>query len=341
MANRGMLIHWPVLVLGVVVAVIFFIVLFVFQVQETEYAVVERFGSPRRHLVDGEQQVSVYESGLHWKVPFIDRVWKHDSRLLIYDLKRGQVEQMQTADDYQVILTTFVLWKVGDPYKYMKAIETVENAEKKLDEIVRSSRSNVVGRHRLDEFINVNESAVRFAEVEAEILDGTRDIAMREYGIEVKRIGIKHLGFPEDVTEKVFERMRKERERRAESYRTEGQLIARKIRAEAEEEAKGILTEARTEATRIRAEGDQAAAEFYAVFQQNPQLAMFLRKLEALRQTLSDKTTLVLDTRTPPYDLLLPDAIKLGQVTTEMLPDAAAGPPPELSAPAAADGGQE
>jgi membrane protease subunit HflC len=320
MANKRIGIHWPVLLLGVVVAAIFFVVLFVFQVHETEYAVVQRLGSPRRHLVDGEEKVRVYAPGLHWKVPFIDWVWRHDNRLLVYDLKRGQVEQMQTVDDYQVILTTFVLWRVGDPYTYMQAIKTTENAEKKLDELVRSSRSNVVGRHRLDEFINVDESAVRIAEVEQEILDGVVDIAMREYGIEVRRIGLKHLGFPEDVTEKVFDRMRTERERRAKTYREEGRLEAQKIRAEAEEKATGILTEARTEATRIRAEGDQAAAEFYAVFQKNPELAMFLRKLSALRETISDKTTLVLGTRTPPYDLLLPGALDL-RIMTEPLPN--------------------
>ena len=76
-----------------------------------------------------------------------------------------------------------------------------------------------------------------------------------------------------------------------------------------------MLAKAEGEAKRIRAEGDKTAAEHYAVFRKNPELAAFLRKLDALRLTLSEKTTLVLDTNTPPYDLLKPGATKLGKLS--------------------------
>ena len=54
----------------------------------------------------------------------------------------------------------------------------------------------------------------------------------------------------------------------------------------------------------IRAEGEAEAAKSYAVFQQNPALAAFLRKLEALETTLKTRSTVVLGADTPPYDLL-------------------------------------
>ena len=309
MAERKLGIHWPVLVLGIVVAAVFVIVLFVFEVKETEYAVVKRFGRPRQETVDGQSRVRVYRPGLHAKVPFVDTVWRHDRRWHCYELRRGQVEQMQTADHYQVILTTFVLWRVGDPYTFLRAIATTDDAEKNLDELVRHSRNNVIGRYSLPEMINVEAGNIRIPEIEADMLAGVSDIALREYGIEVKHIGIKHLGFPQEVTAKVFERMQAERRRLAEKYRAEGLRDAQKIRAEADLKVQNLLNDARGEATRIRGEGDSKAAEYYQVFKDNPELAAFLRRLDALRNTLSDKTTLIIDTNTPPYDLLLPGAV--------------------------------
>ena len=312
MAEKKILLHWPVLVLGIFVAVIFLFVLFVFQVNETDYAILKRFGSPVR---DTDDNVVIYDPGLHLKIPFIDKVWRHDNRLHCYELRRGQAEQMQTADDYQVIVTTFVLWGVGDPYRFMQAFESTADAESKLDEIVRNSRSNALGRHRLNEMINVDAEELRIAEIEGEILEGVKSIAMEEYGIAIRHVGFKHLGFPEKVTAKVFDRMEADRKREAEKYRAEGRRDAQKIRAEADLEAKNILADADAKATRIRGEGDQAAAESYAAFRKNPELASFLRKLDALRKTLTDKTTLVLDTKTPPYDLLLPGAIDVERLT--------------------------
>lgn len=312
-------IHWPILVLGVVVALIFFTILFVFRVHEVEYAIVERLGKPLSKTVAGESRVKVFDPGLHFKIPFVDRVWDHDRRDQVYELKRGQVEEMQTADDIQLVVTTFVVWRVGDVYQFYKRIETTANAKSKLDEIVRNSRSNIIGRHPLSDFINVNEKELELDDIEQEILEDARPIAMDEYGIEIKYIGIKHLGFPQSVTQEVFKRMRTERETLAEETLSEGEKVASKIRTQADAKAENILIDARSEATRIRGQGDEAAAEFYSGFSASPELAIFLRKLEALRETLTaSKTTLVLDTNTIPYDLLLPDAIDLNHLQREI-----------------------
>ena len=317
MPERKFLMHWPVLILGVVVAFIFCAILFVFKVQETEYAVLKRFGKSKTEIApDGAERVRIYDAGLRFKLPFIEEVWRHDKRLHCYDLKTGKTEETPTADDYQIIVTTFVLWKVGDgaeAYTFLNALGTTELAETNLDELVRNSRNNVIGRHRLDEFVNVDESAVKIRDIEAEILADIRPLATKEYGIDIRHIGFRHVGFPESVTTAVFDRMREERKRLVEQYRSQGESDAAKIRAGADEDAARILAQAKAEATRIRAEGDKVAAESYAVFSQQPKLAAFLRKLEALRETMSDnKTTLIIDTNTPPYDLFLPGATDFG-----------------------------
>lgn len=304
-------IHWPVILLGIAVALLFIGVLFVFQVRETEYAIILRFGKPRTAEQDGGERVKVYEPGLHLRIPFVDRVWKHDARWQCYELRRGQLEQMQTKDDYQVILTTYVVWRIGDPYTFSTAIETTDIAETSLNELIRNSRTNAIGKYMLSEMVNVDKSAIRTAELERDILEGARKIALDKYGIEIKHVGIKHLGFPKEVTEKVFERMTSDRQKRANKYRVEGKRDAQRIRAEANGQVQKLLADAEAEATRIRGEGDRKAAESYKVFRENPELAAFLRKLDALRKTMSEKTTLVIDTDTPPYDLLRPGAVDL------------------------------
>ena len=311
MARRTFWQHWPAIVLGIGVAAIFLAALVAFEVKETQYAIVMRFGKPKMVTVDGEETVKIYKPGLHARVPFVDQVWKHDNRLQSYELRKGQVEQIQTADDYQIVVTTFVLWRVGDPLRFLRAVNTTEEAQNKLDDVIRSSRNLVLGRHDLTELINTDPGEVRMETIEGEILEDAREVALMKYGIHLEYVGFKHLGFPEKVSTKVFDRMKAERKRKSARYRAEGKRDAQQIRAQADLTASEILAQAEADAKEIRAEGDQKAAEFYSAFRQDPELAAFLRKLDALRKTVSEKTTLVLDTETPPYDLLGADALDL------------------------------
>ena len=306
--KRSLKQHWPIILLALVVVGIFVIAMVTFQVKETEIAVVKTFGRPNTE--DG--RTKVYDPGLHlkWPYPFAD-VWRHDGRWHCYELRKGRVEQIQTKDDFQIIVTTYVIWRVGDPGLFLKRVDTSEEAEGMLDDVVRNTRNIVLGRHATAELINTDPEQVRFREIEQEMLAGVEQTAMAEYGIEVKDIGFSHLGFPEAVSMSVFERMRAERSRKSTKHLAEGNLEATRIKADADQEARAILAKAQADAKRTRAEGDQAAAKHYAVFRENPELAAFLRKLDALRLTLSDKTTLVLDTNTPPYDLFLPGATDL------------------------------
>ena len=93
----------------------------------------------------------------------------------------------------------------------------------------------------------------------------------------------------------------------------EGKSEAQRIRSEADRKAAETISQAEAEAKKIRGEGDELAAKNYAVFRKNPELALFLRNLEALKISLTDKDTLILDTDTPPFTLLKPGAINLKQ----------------------------
>ncbi|MBT5607340.1 MAG: hypothetical protein HOJ57_15475, partial [Lentisphaerae bacterium] len=204
----------------------------------------------------------------------------------------------------------------GDaPELFLKRLNTTADAEEVLDKLTRHHRNIALGRHNLTELINVDADKVHIDGIADEILTSLQADAKSNYGIEVTHLGFKHLGFPEKVSGKVIARMKAERNRKSAEYRAEGKRDAEKIRAKADLEVREVLAKAEGEAKRIRAEGDKSAAEHYAVFRKNPELAAFLRKLDALRLTLSAKTTLVIDTNTPPYDLLRPGATKLGKLT--------------------------
>ncbi|MCK5801736.1 MAG: protease modulator HflC [Lentisphaeria bacterium] len=312
--KRTFMQHWPVMALAAVVVLIFGLRLVTFQVQETEVCIVKRFGESLK--TDGNQ-VRIYTAGLHPKLPYpIESTWIRDRRRNVYELKTGRVEQIQTHDNYQIVVSTFVVWRIGQGEKaalYMQRIDNKERARETLDGLVRNGRNIVLGKHDLSDLINA-EKPVQLGRIEQEMLDTVKEQALDEWGIEVIHIGVKHIGFPEKVTPKVFERMIAERERKSTRYLADGQKEADHIRSQAKAEADTILADAETKATLIRSEGDKEAAEYYAVFAENPELAAFLRKLESLRLTLSKKTTLILDTNTPPYDLLRAGAADLEKV---------------------------
>ncbi|MGI6356566.1 MAG: protease modulator HflC [Lentisphaeria bacterium] len=319
--THGILHHWPIASLALVVVIIFLVALVTFQVKETEYAVIKTFGKAK---VDADGNIIQYAPGLHLKRPFIDQVWRHDKRLQCYELTAGHLEQIITRDQYQIVVSTYVLWRVGAPGLFLKRLKSTEEVEEKLDAVVRNCRNSIIPQHNFTELINTETSEHKIAQIENEMLAAISKTMMEDFGIEVTRVGFRQIGFPELVTTKVFDRMKAERESKSERHIAEGKSEAQRIRSEADRKASEILAQAEAESKRIRGEGDEAAAQHYAVFQQNPDLALFLRNLEALKVSLSDRDTLILDTDTPPYTLLKQGAANIP--TSAPQPKAATSP---------------
>jgi len=294
--------HYAVLALGACVAIIFLAAIFSFQVASTEYVVVTTFGKPR----------AVTEPGLHFRWPApIQLLTRFDRRSRTFEGSMGKLEETFTADGKNLIAGLFVVYRIADPVQLFRSVKTVAEAEARLNDFMRNSKNGVFGAHRFDELINTDPAKRKLAEIEAEIHAEIAERARQQLGLEVERVGIKTLGLPEKITEAVFTRMRSEREVAAETYRAQGRQEAETIRAAANREKEAILADAQAAAKRIRAEGDAQSAAYYAVFREEPELAAFLRKLDALKQIMSGRTTLVLDTDTPPFDLLKMDAEKL------------------------------
>jgi membrane protease subunit HflC len=289
--------YWTILSVVIVVAILLLSSVF-YQVRETETVIVVRFGDPVR---------PVTEPGPKWKFPKpIEVVHRFDSRPRTFDTP---VRETTTADLQSIIVKSYAVWAIADPGKFLISVKDVETAEATLGTLLRNAQNSVIGNHSFSEFVNTDPEKIRFEQIENEIAAEVSDKAMQEYGIAIKTVGIKQLNVPKDVTAKVFERMQADRNRKRDSILAEGRAEAERIRSDAEAKQKELLAVATTQAQVIRGTGDAEAARYYEMLKEDPELAMFLRNLEALKKILAEKTTIVLGVETEPIDLLkgIPD----------------------------------
>lgn len=280
---------------GILLMLIFGFLLFAFQVRQTELAIVTTFGKVTS---------TIEEPGFNLKWPWpIQKVHLLDRRVQNLESK---MEETLTSDGRNLVVSVYAGWVIADPKKFFESMSgsSILEAKVKLDDLVRSEKNSTIGQHPFSHFISVNESELKFNEVEDQILAKVKTKALDNYGIEVRFVRLKRLALPESITQKVFDRMQKERQRLVQQFQGEGDSKAIEIRTTADRDRDKLLAEADREATYIRGQGDLKAAEAFQVFQKNPEFAILLLKLEALEQSLKERATLVLDQRTPPFDLL-------------------------------------
>lgn len=284
---------------GSATALIFLLSLCLVVVREGEIAVVSTFGKPTR---------TVDQPGflLRWPVP-VQQVHRLDRRLQSLE---GPLEQVQTRDGDSVIVTAFLGWRIADPVLFFSANQSgsAEQAGRNLNQLLSTAKLAAIGRYAFADLLNADPAKLRFEQVEQEILAAVAPQARRLYGVDVSLVGLRKISLPEATTEAVAARIRAERESLAEKFRSEGEAEATRIRARAQSAKDQQVADANARAKRIEAEGDAEAAAYYEVFRQNPDLAIFLRKLESLERTLQSKSTVVLTDDTPPFDLLKKDA---------------------------------
>jgi len=280
--------------LGLALAALFAATQFIFVLRAGDCAVLTTFGRPVRSLT---------AAGLYRRWPYpAQRLHRFDARLRTLE---GGFDQTLTQDGKSVVIALYASWRIADPLRFLERVGAPEPAAIALDGLLATCRNAVVGREPFAALVNTDPAALRFAQIEQAILAAAAPEARERYGIDITEIGIRRLSLPEAITAKVFERMRAEREEVAERYRSEGQGEAIRIRAEADRERDQLLAQAEADARRLRAEGEAAAAESYRAFQKDPELALFLRKLETLEQTLGKESTIILGPDTEPFDLLL------------------------------------
>lgn len=281
------------IVLGGLIALLFILTQVVFIVRQGEVAVLTRLGRPVG---------AITEPGLYrrWPRP-VERVYTFDSRVR---LAEGTLEESLTADGKNVLLSFYAGWRIQDPVKFLERVGAEKQAEAGIDALLRAAKSTVIGRYPFSALVNVDAAQLKLTDIEAAILAGVKEQALARYGLQVDFIGLRRIGLPETITESVFARMRAERQELADRYKAEGEGEAIRIKAQADSERDQQLAQADADAKRLRAEGDAAAVKHYEVFEQNPELAMFLRKLDVMEETLKTRSTVILSADMEPFDQL-------------------------------------
>ena len=282
------------LITGLVLVAIFGLMLFAFQVRSTEVAVVTTFGRYSR---------SITAPDLYWRLPWpIQKVYRFDNRIQAYEKK---FEQTTTSDALNLLVSVYVGWKIADPKLFLDTLGgDIVKAEQTLDPLIRNVKNGIISRYAFSDLISTNAAALKFEQIEKEMLTAVQSQAKANYGIQIELLGIKQLGLPESITTAVFNRMKAERQTRIQEFRSQGEMQAAILRANANNETNKVLTYAQAESTKILGEAEREAAKYYAVFAQNPELFVFLKSLKSLEAATKDRTTLILDQQSAPFNLL-------------------------------------
>lgn len=251
--------------------------LFTFTVDETQKAVVLRFG----------QIVRVVEKpGLNTKKPFLENVVYLEDRLLSVNIKPAPVI---TVDKQRLTIDSYTLWRIKDSRKFMETMRGVRvNAEQRLDDIIYSLLRDVLGQKNFDDVLK------------REFLSEVQKRAQKQvedFGMEIVDVRIKRADLPEANEQAVYQRMMSERKQIAQRFRAEGDQEAQRIRSDAEKQVQIIVAEANKKSEQLKGEGDAQALKIYAdAYNADPKFFLFWRTLDSYKRSILHRSTLVLST---------------------------------------------
>jgi membrane protease subunit HflC len=269
-----------------------------FVVDQTQYAIVVRFGDPVRTLI---------EAGLYMKYPWpIDTIVRFDNRLMVLENPApGEPDKEYLTQDERsgigknVVVTAYTCWRIKpDRASVLRFLETMHDragAEARLGDVVVSEFGAALGRRSFFTLVSTDPDRRPWSEFFDEIRDRCAERVEDAYGIEIVDVKIERLNFPDQNRTNVFDRMRAERQTIASRYRSEGEEQATTIRAQANREREVILAQAYEEAERVRGLGDAEAARIYAeAYGRDPEFYDFMRTLEAYEKSFNEGTVAIL-----------------------------------------------
>ncbi len=254
-----------------------------FTVSETQQALVVRVGEPVRAVNQPGQD----DPGLHFKTPFIDDVVYIEKRNLEFDMP---AEEIQAADQERLVVDSFLRYRVADPLRFYLTVRNETGAQARLRSIMDDSLRGVIASIPSQDVIS-GQRAELMTRVQAAV---EAQVANQELGIEVIDVRILRADLPEQIANRVFDRMRSERQQEAAGIRAEGGEQAQRIRAEADRDAAIIRAQARADAERIRGEGDAERNRIYAeAYGRDLEFFQFYRTMISSETALREGTPIV------------------------------------------------
>lgn len=264
--------------IGILAAIIAVLGTSIFTVDQRQYAIVFQLGEVRNVLS---------EPGLYFKWPLIQNVRYFDKRILTLDT--SEPERYITSEKKNVLVDSFVKWRIVDPQLYYVSVAGDEaRAKTRLSQTVNASLREEFGKRTVHDVVSGERDKIM------EQMREKADQDARKIGVQIIDVRVKRVDLPTEVSESVYRRMEAERKRVANELRSEGAAEAEKIRADADKQREVIVAEAYRDAQKVKGEGDaKAAATYSQAFNQNPEFYAFYRSLEAYRNSFKGKTDVI------------------------------------------------
>ncbi|HHT94152.1 MAG TPA: protease modulator HflC [Clostridia bacterium] len=273
------------LTLAIVIAFILIILAAssLYTVKEDEYALILRFSK-----VESIKS----ESGLYFRIPFIETILKFPKNLQLYDLRPSDV---LTSDSKAMSVDSYVLWKISDPLQFYKTLGSIAEAQVRLDASTYNALKNVIGRKEQNAIITQQDTGRDT--LNEEIFQNVKNTSTG-YGIEIMDVKVKRFDLPQANEEAVYRRMISDRNQIAARYLAEGQSEANMLKNEVDKKVSLLISEARVTAEELIAEGEaeymRLLAETFDT-KEKQDFYIFMRSLEALKASLTgDDKTVVL-----------------------------------------------
>jgi len=280
--------HLGMMTLAALVVLMLLLYTVAFQVDQLQDVVLVKTFGRVTDVLRGDER-----PGLHLKWPYpIQRVVRYDARTFVFE---DPFHQIQTKDAKNILMSMYCTWRIEDPVKFHRAIETVDAATERLRTHLRFYKSNVVGRSDMGDLVNTDPKKMALTRIEEEILEPLRREAREDYGVDVRMVGVKVVGLPKSINSAVIDSQKADREKEVEQYREAGNAQATAIRERARMASQQIIEFAKRKAEAIRSQGERDAARYYEKYARNEALSIFLRSLDSLRKNLGENTVILLD----------------------------------------------
>ena len=266
-----------VIIILVVIAGAIFIPQVFFKVDETEVALVTRFG---------EIKSQIQTAGLNIKTPFIDSVTKYEKRLLLFD---APPDSLLTKDKKRLIIDVYARGQITNPTIFRETVGDESIAADRAVDIISSELRREIASHSQSEIITTQRDQLM-----ANVLLQVQP-KLSEFGLTVVDVRIKRADFPGEIANSVYSRMQAERQRKADKERAEGAEIDAEVRADADRKATIIRANATRDSNIIKGCGEaEATGIFAAALNQDPEFYSFMRSLESFKAILGSETTVVM-----------------------------------------------
>jgi modulator of FtsH protease HflC len=243
----------------------------IFIVRQDRQAIILRFGE----YVGSINEAGTDEPGLYAKIPFVDTVVMYDKRNIGLTLE-GQ--PIVASDQERLIVDAVVRWRVINPRRFYQSAITEEGGASRLETFSEAALRRALGSATSNDIISGRRAELMQA-IEADL----NASAATELGVHVVDVRIRQADLPDETRERVYERMRSER-----------QQVAGRIRAEGERDAAIIRATAQEESERLRGQGEGERARIFATaYGRDPEFAAFYRSMRAYDEAIEVGTPIV------------------------------------------------